>query len=132
MHVLESRAEKKKSFSFPISSPNKLLYGLEVSFFIRAFPLEKDFSMMLVSGFVLSLFLDFIPLMSGKAGVQPDCPEVVISRGKGMISMGKGRCLAGECWKSENEAFLTTKDSNTTLIPMTFNWTTRELFPCFL
>lgn len=41
MHVLESRAEKKKSFSFPISSLNKLLYGLEVSFFIRAFPLEK-------------------------------------------------------------------------------------------
>lgn len=55
MHVLESKAEKKKSFSFPISSPNKLLYGLEVSFFIRVFPFEKDFSMILMSVFVLSL-----------------------------------------------------------------------------
>jgi len=41
MHVLKSRAEEKKIFSLPTSSPNKLFYGLGVSFSIRAFLFEK-------------------------------------------------------------------------------------------
>ena len=55
MRVLKLRAEEKKIFSLPTSSPNKLLYGLVVSFSVRAFPFAKDLSVILVYAFVLCL-----------------------------------------------------------------------------
>lgn len=108
MRVLKSRAEEKQIYSLPNSSPNIPLYGAGVSFSIRAFPFTKALSMILIYAFVLSPFLAFIPLMSGRASVQPGCPELVSWCGEGMVSRGTGRCLAGGWGKSENEALLYT------------------------
>lgn len=127
MHVLKLRAEEKKIFSLLTSSPNKLLYDLGVSFSIRAFPFAKDLSMILVYAFVLSPFLAFIPLMSGRAGVQPGCPELVLSWGKGWLAWGQGDAWLEDGGRVGMEPyFIPTEGQNTTLASSV--WTKGEPF----
>lgn len=128
MHVLKLRAEEKKIFSLPTSSPNKLLYGLAVSF-IRAFPFAKDLSMILVYAFVLCLpFYPSFPRYLAGMVYSQTVPSWSHHVGKRWLARGQGDAWLEDGGRVRMEPYVVpTKDHNTTL---TLNWTNGELFPC--